>query len=104
MSFLFPISLRLPFGTGAASGVSRPALHAGRLIAAEANNFFSTRTRKARAPEAAPSFLFERAHRRPDKTARRAWRPINDNAHADRRAPPGRNPGGGGQGKPDRGA
>src|SRR3954467_14672648 len=103
MSFFTPVSLRLPPGTGAASGALRPALLAGRLVAAEANIFFSTRTSKARAAQAAPSCLFERAHRRPHRTARRAWRLFNDNAHADRRAPPGRNPGGRGQGKPDRG-
>lgn len=33
--------------------------------------------------------------------ARRARRVINDNAHANRCAPPGRNPGGGAQGQPD---
>jgi len=32
---------------------------------------------------------------------RRAWRSHNGNAHAHRCAPPGRNPGGGTQGKPD---
>src|SRR4051794_28117047 len=104
MSFFTPVPLRLPSGIGAASGAVRPALIAGRLLAAEANQSVSTRTRKARAARAAPSSLFERAHRRPTETARRAWRLTDDNAHADRRAPPGRNPGGGGQGKPDRGA
>jgi hypothetical protein len=31
----------------------------------------------------------------------RGWRYLNDNAHADRCAPPGRNPGGGAQGQSD---
>src|SRR5438270_7100251 len=103
MSSFTPVPLRLPYGNGAASGALRPGLFAGRPIAAEANDIISTRTRKARALEAAPLSLFERAHRRPHGTARRAWRLFNDNAHADRRAPPGRDPGGRRQGKPDRG-
>src|SRR5919202_136876 len=104
MSLFSPVSLRLPIGTGAACGALPPGLIAGQLVAAEANIFISTRTRKARAEQAAPSSLFERARRRPLKAAWRAWRHINDNAHADRRAPPGRDQGGRGQGKPDRGA
>src|SRR4051812_46899511 len=106
MRYVFPDRLRLPNVRGDAGRALGPALSAGLPNAADATIFFSTRTFKARARPAAPSSLFERARRRslPSKgAAPRVWSDFDDNAHAGRRAPPGRNPGGGGQGKPDRG-
>src|SRR6218665_3047355 len=70
--------------------------------AADAHYHLSTRTSDARAQSAARPSIFERVHLSIG-TAVRAWSDFNDNAHADRRAPPGRDPGGRAQGKPDRG-
>src|ERR1700754_993860 len=69
---------------------------------ADAQIYLSTRTSDARAQSAARPAIFERVHLSLG-TAVRAWSEFNDNAHADRRAPPGRDKGGGAQGKPDRG-
>src|SRR3712207_5327598 len=101
------------------AGTLRPAI-AGLPHAADANKSLLTRTFEARALSAAPLSIFERAGRAAPsvypqssrlspwleehhRTAARAWSELNDNAHADRRAPPGRDQGGRGQGKPDRG-
>src|SRR3569833_4055795 len=91
---------RLP--GGAASGVLQPALSTGYPPAAEAQFMIATRSLEARAAPAAPSAFFERASRfllGPAEAAPRVWSDFDDNAHANRRAPPGRDPGGGGQGK-----
>src|SRR3954447_21534305 len=101
MRYFFPETLRPPM-RGAASGSLRPALVAGLPRAAEAHNFNATRTEGARAAPAAPSSLFERARRRL-WAAERAWSELNDHAHVDRRAPPGRDKGGRRQREPDRG-
>src|SRR5687768_8073019 len=103
MRHFSPQTLPARTGPGIAAGAYRPGFSAGLPHAAEAIFFFSTRTLKARAEQAAPSSIFERAPAAAARTARRAWSDFNDNAHVDRRAPPGRNPGGGRQGKPDRG-
>src|SRR3954452_23012794 len=106
MRYVLPDRFRLPNVRGVSAGALRPALYAGLPNAADATNFFSTRTLGARAGSAAPSSIFERARRwLPElfEAAPRAWSDLNDNAHVGRRAPPGRNPGGRGQGKPDRG-
>src|ERR1043165_5859194 len=71
-------------------------------LAADAQYHLLTRTSDARAQSAARPSIFERAHSVLG-TKVRAWSDFNDNAHADRRAPPGRDKGGGAQGKPDRG-
>src|SRR3954454_32506 len=102
MRYFFPETLRSPMKS-AASGVLRPALVAGLLPAAEAHPFITTRTVGARAGSAAPSSLFERARRRLSTAAERVWSELNDHAHVDRRAPPGRDPGGRRQREPDRG-
>src|SRR5688572_10825521 len=70
--------------------------------AAEATNYRSTRTFDARPEFAARTSIFERACRTALKAAARAWSDIDDHAHVDRRAPPGRDPSGRDQGKPDR--
>src|SRR4051812_4377434 len=106
MSDGFPGLLRPAMTRGVAFGTLRPALSTGHLPAAEAITSFATRTLGARAGSAAPSSIFERARRWPTfsiEAAPRVWSDLDDDAHVDRRAPPGRNPGGGGQGKPDRG-
>src|SRR3954468_12979460 len=106
MSDAFPGLLRPPMTRGAAFGTLRPALSTGPLDAAEAPSSFATRTLGARAAPAAPSSLFERARlwlTGSIETAPRVWSDFDDDAHVDRRAPPGRNPGGGGQGQEDRG-
>src|SRR5687768_15595670 len=110
MRHFSPHRLRPLTGLGVAAGTSRPAMRAGLPRAAEAQIFISTRTYPARARTAAPSSIFERAGRaRPRIVAKHlraaacAWSDINDNAHVDRRAPPGGNSGGGGQREPDRG-
>src|SRR5881275_1160667 len=98
MSDAFPGLLRPPMIRGAAYGTLRPALSTGPLIAAEALSLFATRTLGARAGSAAPSSIFERARRwlpGSVEAAPRVWSDFDDNAHVDRRAPPGRNPGGG---------
>src|SRR3954453_7695591 len=102
MRYFFPETLRPPM-RGAASGALRPALVAGLPAAAEADPFITTRTVEARARSAAPSSLFERARRRLSTAAERVWRELNDHAHVDRRAPPGRDPGGRRQREPDLG-
>src|SRR3546814_15772614 len=79
------------------AGTLRPAFTSGGLRAADAI-FCLTRTSEARAPSAAPSSLFERACRLFNAAAC-AWSDINANSHVERPAPPGRNPGGGGQRK-----
>src|ERR1044071_5050382 len=113
MRHFSPHRLRPLKGMGVAAGTSRPAMKAGLPDAAEA--FRLTRTLTARARAAAPSSIFERARRSLHgfsaehgfddtlKAAERAWSDIDDHAHVDRRAPPGRDQGGGGQGQPDRG-
>src|SRR5436853_3573522 len=103
MRHFSPQTLPLRRGTGIAAGVFGPDIRSGLPRAAEATSFFSTRTLKARPKGYAPSSIFERARGTAARTARRAWSDINDHAHVDRRAPPGGNPGGGRQGKPDRG-
>src|SRR3954464_12090924 len=106
MSEGFPGLLRPLMTDGAAFEALRPALLTGPLAAAEAQSSFSTRTLEARAASAAPSSIFERARRwlpGSIEAAPRVWSDFDDNAHVDRRAPPGRNPGGRGQGKSDRG-
>src|SRR5690349_16887178 len=70
--------------------------------AADAKFHLSTRTSDARAQSAARPSIFERVYLS-FGTKVRAWSELNDHAHADRRAPPGRDPGGRDQGKPDRG-
>src|SRR6185436_10113680 len=113
MRHFSPHRLRPLKGMGVAAGTSRPAMRAGLPDAAEA--FRLTRTNMARARPAAPSSIFERARRSlqgistehrfggAPEAAERAWSDIDDHAHVDRRAPPGRDQGGGGQGQPDRG-
>src|SRR5688500_7920854 len=110
MRHFTPHRLRPLKGSGAELG-PRTAMNAGLPRAAEANFFISTRTFPARARTAAPSSIFERAGRaHPILAARQgraaaagAWSDFNDNAHVDRRAPPGGNSGGGRQREPDRG-
>src|SRR3954451_23297225 len=102
MRYFFPETLRPPM-RGAASGRLRPAILAGLPLAAEAHVFNATRTEGARAASAEPSSLFERARRRLSTAAERVWSELNDHAHVDRRAPPGRDPGGRRQREPDRG-
>src|SRR3954471_21910070 len=103
MRHFFPQTLPSRTERGIAAGALRPGISAGLPHAAEATFFFSTRTLKARAFRRAPSSIFERAPAAAARPARRAWSDVNDDAHVDRRAPPGRNPGGRVQGKPDRG-
>src|SRR3954454_25190149 len=103
MRYVSPGPLPAATARGAASGAPRPAFQAGLPIAADTKLSIATRTYRALAVAAAPLSLFERARRGPAKAARRAWSELNDNAHVDRRAPPGRDPGGGGQRQPDRG-
>src|SRR5687768_14741193 len=103
MRHISPQTMPLRRGTGIAAWGLRPDVRTGLPRAAEAIFFFSTRTLKARADQAAPSSIFERAQAAAARTAQRAWSDFNDNAHVDRRAPPGGNSGGGRQGKPDRG-
>src|SRR5690606_25500575 len=91
------------FLTGSGMPGERPARAVGAPMSAPKTVMFSTRTYPARAPIAAPTSLFDRARHGGSPARARAWRHFNDNAHADRRAPPGRNAGGGGQGQPDRG-
>src|SRR5919112_44169 len=103
MRHFSPHTLPSSTGSGPAAGALRPDIRTGLPRAAEATFFFSTRTLKARAHGYAPSSIFERARGTAARTERRAWSELNDNAHVDRRAPPGRDPGGRRQGKPDRG-
>src|SRR5690606_25804374 len=86
---------------GVRVGMVRPAISLGQPRAAEARIFTATRTFEARAVSAALLSIFERALADAVKAALRVWSDINDHAHVDRRAPPGRNPGGRRQGKPD---
>src|SRR5687767_8199800 len=115
MRYSSPLKTRPRKGSGVAAGTLRTAPGAALPQAAEAH-IISTRTFEARAQSAAPSSIFERAGRAalsatpslyPDgllhETTARAWSDIDDDAHVDRRAPPGRNPGGRGQREPDRG-
>src|SRR5687767_14359781 len=109
MRHFTPHRLRPLIGSGAEMG-SRTAMNAGLPRAAEAMIFVSTRTYPALARMAAPSSIFERAGRahpilaaRQGRAAAGAWSEFNDNAHVDRRAPPGGNSGGGRQREPDRG-
>src|SRR3712207_1663505 len=102
MSFFSLDWLRPLRVTGVASRAAGPAMTTPQARAADTNSLFSTRTLKARAGSAPLSSIFERACRDALKAAARAWSDINDNAHADRRAPPRGNPGGRRQGKPDR--
>src|SRR5436190_21474744 len=88
------------FGDGGLGGL-RPVPVTGLPHAADAL-MISTRTSDARPEFAAPPSIFERAHS-PLGMRLRARRLFNDHAHADRRAPPGGDPGGRAQGKPDRG-
>src|SRR5919107_673016 len=99
MRHFSPLIERPLMGSGVLAGTSRLAM-AGLARPAD-TIFLLTRTFGARAEPAAPPSIFERACRSMIKTAMRAWSELNDNAHVDRRAPPGRNPGGRGQGKPD---
>src|SRR4029453_13028692 len=87
-------------GSGAAVGIIGPAFWTGLPQAAEAQLFTLTRTIMRRAGASLLS-LYERAPW--PEAAARAWSFLNDNAHVDRRAPPGRDKGGGRQGEPDRG-
>src|SRR3954471_20757310 len=87
--------------SGAPGGVLTPVF--GLAQPADANIHPSTRTSSARPEFAARPSIFERPRRPFHGGAVRAWSRLNDNAHADRRAPPGRDQGGRGQGKPDRG-
>src|SRR3954463_7838576 len=103
MRYVSPGPLPASTAWGAASGALRPAYQAGLPTAADTKLSIATRPYGALAVSATPSSLFERARRGPAKAARRAWSDMNDNAHVDRRAPPGRDPGGGGQRQPDRG-
>jgi hypothetical protein len=89
------------FGDGVPGGL-RPEL-IGHPQAADANIHLSTRTQGARAEFAARPSIFERVHLLFFERGVRAWSDINDNAHADRRAPPGRDKGGRDQGKSNRG-
>src|SRR4029453_9904037 len=75
----------------------------GLPFAADATNSLSTRTQDARAEFAARESIFERVCRAALGVAAGAWSDIDDNAHVDRRAPPGRNPSGRDQGKSNRG-
>src|ERR1041385_9003608 len=86
---------------GMPGGMLRPAF--GLAPTADANIHPSTRTSSARPEFAAPPSIFERPRRPFHGGAVRAWSRLNDDAHADRRAPPGRDQGGRDQGKPDRG-
>src|SRR5687768_7411700 len=101
MRHFSPLNERPRQGFGVPAETSRPAMIAGLPHAAEAL-FSTTRTFETRAPTAAPSSIFERARRTSVRTAASAWSDFNDNAHVDRRAPPGRNPGGRGQRESDR--
>src|SRR3954471_17717528 len=103
MRHFSPHTLPSRAGSGIAAGALRPGISAGLPRAAEATFFFSTRTLRARAKGHAPSSIFERALAAAARPAQRAWSDANDDAHVDRRAPPGGNSGGRGQGKPDRG-
>src|SRR5215212_8790534 len=103
MRHFSPQTLPARTGPGVAAGALRPGISAGLPRAAEATFFFSTRTLRASASGRAPSSIFERAPGAAARTAQRAWSDVNDDAHVDRRAPPGGNSGGRGQGKPDRG-
>src|SRR3954464_976785 len=86
--------------SGMPGGMLRPDLGLART--ADANIHLSTRTSSARPEFAARPSIFERPHVRASERNVRAWSRLNDNAHADRRAPPGRDQGGRDQGKPDR--
>src|SRR6476620_10533497 len=86
--------------SGMPGGVLRPVFGLART--ADANIHLSTRTSSARPEFAARPSIFERLHREASERNVRAWSRLNDNAHADRRAPPGRDPGGRDQGKSDR--
>ena len=111
MRHLFPLPPRAPFrGIATGLGFAMAGL-AKRAIAAEA---LSTHTIFNPSPGAslarlgrlilpAPPPLI-RALALPAVAALRARRFIHDNADVDRRPPPGRNPRGRRQGKPDRGA
>src|SRR5688500_1115010 len=95
-------SVRLTPGPLAGSvSPGRLALVTSLPCAAEAISI-STRTYDARPEFAARPSIFERACRAALKAAARAWSDIDDHAHVDRRAPPGRDPRGRAQGKPDR--
>src|SRR5688572_29279985 len=97
----FPV--RLTHGSVADSvPPGRPALVTGLPRAAEATEYLSTRTYDARPEQAARSSIFERACRAALNAAAGAWSDIDDHAHVDRRAPPGRDQGGRDQGQPDR--
>src|ERR1700755_204939 len=92
MRYFSPLSQRPREGHGVAAETLRPAILAGLPTAAD-TTFKTTRRWGARVGlTAPPSSLFERAGRFAGRAAPRAWRHINDNAHAHRRAPPGRNP------------
>src|ERR1700712_350093 len=86
--------------SGMPGGMLRPAI--GLAQTADANIHLSTRTSSARPEFAARPSIFERLPREAPELTVRAWSSLNDNAHADRRAPPGRDQGGRDQGKPDR--
>src|SRR3954464_14092467 len=114
MSYSSPIAPSPFTGTGVSAGISQPAHFAGKL-AADTNFFIATRTFETRAVPAAPLSIFEHAGRnlfegaRPEDFSGRAfteeaagvWSDLNDHAHVDRRAPPGRDPGGRRQGNTD---
>src|SRR5688500_15233482 len=85
-------------GDGVGRGGARPMTGTTRAAAAILTNHLAGQQREG--ASAATHLHFDGAKLGKDPRARRLF---NDNAHADRRAPPGRNPGGGRQGKPDRG-
>src|SRR5918999_1408145 len=98
----FP-SVRLTPGPLAASvPPGRLALMTSPPCAAEATQHLPTRTYDARPEFAARPSIFERARRAALNAAAGAWSDIDDHAHVDRRAPPGRDPSGGAEGQPDR--
>src|SRR5204863_5126819 len=115
MWYRSPRLIRRLVSDGMPGGMLTPAFATGLAQTADAN-IFSTRTLDARPETPARPSIFERLHhsacqdspsrRRFDggpRVAVRAWSNFNDHAHADRRAPPGRDPGGRDQGKSDRG-
>src|SRR3546814_5311855 len=86
---------------GVGMRVSRPGGDAGHALAAEAYSYFQHPADDRRqAP--LPPLSYRMAPRRL-AAGRHVRSIINDNAYADRRAPPGGNPGRRRQGKPDRG-
>src|SRR3954453_10824109 len=95
--------MRRSSNDGVAGGTLRPALVTGWPRTADAQSDLSTRTLDALAEFAALPSIFERLHRPASEPRVRAWSELNDDAHADRRAPPGRDKGGRDQGKSNRG-